>query len=76
MKTGHEPAVCSCSPEGQQYLGLHQKKGGQRGKGGDHSPLLCPSEAPSVVLCLGLIPSAQERCRTVRVHSEESCEDD
>ena len=26
-KLDHEPAVCTCSPEGQKYLGLHQKRG-------------------------------------------------
>ena len=31
-KSEHEPAVCSCSSEGQWYPGLHQKRGGQQGQ--------------------------------------------
>lgn len=28
-KSGHEPTVCSCSPGGQLYPGLHEKRCGQ-----------------------------------------------
>ena len=31
--------------EGKQYPGLHQKRGGQQGQGGDCLPLLCSCEA-------------------------------
>ena len=37
----HEPAVCTCSPEGQLYPGMHQKRGGQQGDGG-HCPMWSP----------------------------------
>ena len=39
-KTQHEPAMCACSPEGQQYPGLHQEKCDQQVKGGRW---FCPS---------------------------------
>ena len=41
MAAGHEPALCLHSPESQLHPGLHQKKHGQQGKGGDPAPLLC-----------------------------------
>lgn len=34
-EAGHEPAVHACSLDGQQYPGLHLKRGHQQGKGGD-----------------------------------------
>ena len=40
-EAGHEPATCPCSPERQPYPGLHQKKYGQQGEGGDPACLLC-----------------------------------
>ena len=42
--------MCSQSPEGQAYPGLHQKKRGQQGKGGDSAPLLRSGETPPRVL--------------------------
>lgn len=33
-----------CSPEGQPYPGLHQKKHGQQVERGDSPPLLCSCE--------------------------------
>jgi len=33
--------MCTHSPEGQPYPGLHQKKRGQQVEGGDSAPLLC-----------------------------------
>lgn len=32
QKTGHELALCSCSPKGQWYLGLNQRRLGRREK--------------------------------------------
>jgi len=53
-KTEHEQAVGSFSLKSQWYPGLLQKRGGQQVQGGDCPSLLCPPEAPSGVLCLGL----------------------
>ena len=46
--------MCTGSLEGQRYPGLHQKKGGQQGQGGDCPSLLCPCGASAGVLCPGL----------------------
>ena len=51
--------MCTCSPEGQLYSELHQKKGDQHGKGGDYEVLLCPCESPSRVLH----PSIGPQCK-------------
>ena len=34
-KTWYKPTVYTCNSKGQQYPGLHQKRGGQQGEGGD-----------------------------------------
>ncbi|KAK4832381.1 hypothetical protein QYF61_022236 [Mycteria americana] len=49
-KAGHEATMCACSPEGQPYPGLHQKKRVQQVKGGDSAPLLWSGETPPGVL--------------------------
>ena len=58
--------MCTCSLESQTYPGMHQKKCGQKVRGGDSPSLLHPCEAPPVALCLSLRPPEQEGCGTVR----------
>jgi len=74
-KVGHEPAVCAHSPEGQPYLGLHQKSG-QQVKGGDSAPLLCSGETSPGVLCPALEPPAQEGHEPFGVGPEKGNEND
>ena len=73
---GHEPAVHACSPEGERYAGLHQKRSGQQREGGDCSSLLCPHEILSGVLCAGLGPTVQEGCGAVGLGPEEGHRND
>jgi len=49
----------ACSPEGQPYPGLHQKKRGQQVKGGDSASLLCSGETSPGVLHPALEPCVQ-----------------
>ena len=78
--------MCTRSPEGQPYPGLHQKQHGQQVEGGDSAPLLCSGETPPAVLRPALGSSAQERhgpvgagpeeaTKTVRGMEQLSCED-
>jgi len=60
------------SPEGQLYLGLHQKKRGQQVKGGDSAPLLCFGETSPGGLCPALEPSAHQRHGAVGAGPEEA----
>jgi len=57
----HEPAVCPGCQEDQWDPGMHQEECGQQVEGGSSHPLLCPSEAPSGVLCPVLGSPVQER---------------
>jgi len=68
------PLLCTHSPEGQPYPGLHQKKHGQHVEGGDSAPLLRSGESPPGVLCPVLEPSAQDRHGPVGAGPEEATE--
>jgi len=68
--------MCTRSPEGQLYPGLHQKKCGQQVEGGDSAPLLCSGENPPRVLHPALEPSAQDRHGPVGVGLEEGHKND
>ena len=56
------------SPESQLYPGLHQKKRGQQGEGGD--PALSCETSPGI-LHPDVESSVQERCGPVGAHPEE-----
>ena len=68
----YELAVCTCSPEGQPYPGLHHKQHGQQVKRRNSAPLLCSGETPPGVLCPALEPSAQERHGAVGAGPKEA----
>jgi len=75
-QSGHEPAMCSHSPESHPYFGLRKQNSGQKGKGGDPAPLLCSGETSPGVLHSDVESSVQERCRPVGVHPEGSHKND
>ena len=54
QRAGHKPVVCTCSPEGQLYPGLHSKRSDQQGEGGDCPPRLGSGAAPCAALRPGL----------------------
>jgi len=68
--------MCTHSPEGQPYPGLHQNKSGQKVEGGDSAPLLLSGETSPGVLRPALESPAQEGRGPVGVGPEESHEDD
>jgi len=75
-EAGHDPAMCSHSPESQSYPGLHQKHHGQQGKGGDPVPLLCTGETSPGVLHSDVESSEQEGYGPVGVCPEEGHKND
>jgi len=66
--------ICACSPEGQLYPGLHQKKHDQQVEGRDSAPLLHSCETPPGVLHPALMSLAKEEYGPVRVGPEEGHE--
>ena len=69
---GHEPAMCSCSPENQLYPRLFQKKCGQQVKGSDPAPLLYTGETSTGVLYLNVESSVRETNGHVKACPEEA----
>jgi len=67
MAGRQKPVMCPCSPESQPDPGLHQKKRGQQGEGGDPAPPLCAGEASPGILYPDVESSVQETCGHVDV---------
>ena len=67
-----EPSVCTRSPEGQLYPGLHPQQHGQQGGGGDTASLSRSGETPLGVLRPALEPPAQGRHGPVGAGPEEA----
>ena len=63
--------MCPHSLESQPYPGVHQKKHGQKGKEGDHAPLLCAGEVLAGVLHPDVESSVKERHRPLRACPEK-----
>jgi len=66
--------MCTHSPEGQPYPGLHQKQHGQQVREGILP--LCSGESPLGVLHAALKPSAWERHGAARAGPEEGHKND
>ena len=67
--------MCPCIPESQPYPGPHPKNGGQQGKGGDPTSLLCTCETPPGILHPN-VKSIQERRGSIGEHPEEGHRND
>ena len=76
MAAEHEPAVCPCNLESQQYPSLQQKMHDQQIKGGDPVPLLCAGEASPGVLQPGVESSVPERHGPAEAHPKEGHKND
>jgi len=70
-----EPEVCPGCQEGQCHPGVHTEECGQQVEGGSPSPLLCPGEAPSGVVCPLLGSPLQERWGATAESPAEGYED-
>jgi len=74
-QSDYEPAVCPGCQESQWDPGVHQEECGQQVEGGSTSPLHCPSEASSGVLCPVLGSPAQERRGATGESPADGCKD-
>jgi len=70
----HASAMSACSLA-NHYLGLHQEKCDQQGKGGDSAPLLCSHETPHGIQTLSVGPTTREGHGAVGAGSGESQDD-
>jgi len=68
--------MCTYSPEGQLYPGLHQEKCDQEGEGGDSAPLLCSHVTLTGVLRTVPGTITQEGHGVVGAGPEEGHKDD
>lgn len=70
---GHNPAMCTCSPESRLNTGPHQKQCGQQVQGGDSA--LLSGETPLGELHPALGSPTSGRCGHVEVSPGEGHED-
>ena len=75
-QVNHEPAVCPVCQESQWDPGVHQEECGQQDERDSSSPLHCPGEASSGVLCPVLGSLVQERWRATGESPAEGYKDD
>ena len=67
-EAGHEPAVCACTRKASYILGSIKRGEASRESS---TAILSSCEAPSGVLCPGLVPPVQERRRALGTSPEE-----
>ena len=65
--------MCTCSPEGRLYPGLHQEKCDQQVEGDDSAPLFCSCETPPDP---ALRPQHKKDVELLGVGPEEGHKDD